>query len=410
MSTTNSDTSAIDEKKGTTESSEKQITNGIGNFLLSLVIVFMILFTHFSLGGCILYWCKLAQSNILPTEENCYPYTKTPVDIKPISSNIFTTNTEPPQSMKIEFPYNSNNAKNTVLDVLRKYKDKPSSSVVGNYFASILEKLICTNYNSINTYFNFLNNAPEMLTVLIGPIITAFFFTFLFIFDNIYFIYLWFSQMQWFFKERYKKDTGVRMTYDDNIGWDDDDSVEWKNVSMTSPFNYSLGILMSFIFVGLFFFVAMFALPILPFVGISWSILSLFGYKSTMYNKTTDVKDIVKDVLKNYKITLSTIFSIFVVISTFSNFGTLAGGISIGLLFLVYAGLISIDLFNKEELSPNFSSLVSNDQAKKVCRIKEKPQHGYLYNLILGQRGGNDLVKGLKQIGKKIQETNLSQN
>jgi hypothetical protein len=394
MSNKNSDTSAIDEKKDTMDSSEQNITKGIGKFFFSLIVVFIILFTHFSLGGCLLYWCKLAQSNILPTEENCYPYTKTPVDIKPISSNIFTTNTEPQQSMKIEFPYNTINAKNTVLDVLRKYKDTPGSSVVGNYFATIIEKIICMNYNSINTYFNFLNNVPEMLTVIIGPIITSFFLTFLFIFDNLYFIYLWFSQMHWFFKESNKKD---------------DDSVEWKNVTMTSPFNYSLGILMSFIFFGLFFFVAIFALPVLPFVGISWAVLSLFGYKSTMYNKTTDITDIVKDVLKNYKITLSTIFSIFVVISTFSNFGSLAGGISIGLLLLVYGGLISIDLFNKEELSPNFSALVSNDQAKKVCRIKEKPEHGYLYNLLLGQKGGgNDLVKGLKQIGKKIQETKVN--
>jgi len=389
MSTTNSDTSAIDEKKEPTNTSEN-ITSRIGNFFLTLVVLLIILFTHFSLGGCVLYWCKLAQSNILPTEENCYPYTNNPVNIKPISSNIFTTNSEPPQSMKIEFPYNSNNAKNSVLDVLRKYKNTPGKGNIGNYFVSILEKIICMNYSWTNNYFNFLNNAPEMLTILIGPIITAFFIAFLFIFNNLYFIYLWFSQMSWFFKENVK--TG-------------EDTFEWRNVTMISPYNYSFGILMSFIFFLLFFVVFIFGLPIIPFVGVSWMLISLFGFKSTMYNKNTQITDIIKDVLKNYKITISTIFSIFLVMSTLNNFGSLAGGITFGLLVLIYAGFISSDLFKQEELSPNFSPLVSNDQAKKVCKIKEKKEHGFLYNLLLGQSGGSDVVNGLKQLGNKLNQT-----
>jgi hypothetical protein len=390
MSTTNSDTSAIDEKKEPTNTSEN-ITSKIGSFFLTLLVLVIILFTHFSLGGCILYWCKLAQSNILPTEENCYPYTNNAVHIKAISSNIFTTNTEPAQSMKIEFPYNSNNAKNAVLDVLRKYKNAPGKSNIGNYFVSILEKMICMNYSSVNNYFNFLNNAPEILTILIGPIITAFFLTFLFIFNNLYFIYLWFSQMTWFFKENVK--TG-------------EDTFEWRNVTMLSPYNYSFGILMSFIFFFLFFVVLIFGLPIIPFVGISWVILSLFGYKSTMYNKNTDISDIIKEVLKNYKITISTIFSIFLVMSTLSNFGSLAGGITFGLLVLIYAGFISSDLFKEVEHSPYFSPLVSNDQARKVCKIKEKKQHGFLYNLLIGQSGGSELANGLKQLGSKLNHIN----
>lgn len=390
MSTTNSDTSAIDEKKVSSSDDSGNITSRIGNFFLTLVVLLIILFTHFSLGGCILYWCKLAQSNILPTEETCYPYTNNQIYIKPISSNIFTTNTDPPQSMKIEFPYNSNNAKNAVLDVLRKYKNTPGTNIVGNYFATIIEKIICMNYNSLNTFFNFLNNAPETIAVLVGPIITSFFLTFLFIFNNLYFIYLWFAEMGWFFKESVKTDN--------------EDLVEWKTVTMVSPYNYSFGILLSFIFFLLFFAVLFFALPIIPFIGISWTIISLFGYKSIMYNKNTNILDIVKDVLKNYKITISTIFSIFLVMSTLSNFGSLAGGITVVLLGLIYAGLISSDLFKEEELSANFSPLVSNDKAKKVCKLKEKPQHGFLYNLILGQKGGDDLAHTLKMLGNKLQK------
>ena len=92
--------------------------------------------------------------------------------------------------------------------------------------------------------------------------------------------------------------------------------------------------------------------------------------------------------------------------STLSNFGSLAGGITFGLLVLIYAGFISSDLFKEVEHSPYFSPLVSNDQARKVCKIKEKKQHGFLYNLLIGQSGGSELANGLKQLGSKLNHIN----
>jgi hypothetical protein len=101
------------------------------------------------------------------------------------------------------------------------------------------------------------------------------------------------------------------------------------------------------------------------------------------------------------------IFSFFVVISAFSNLGTIQGLFSILVLALIYWGIISIDLF-KAASENNLSKLVSYDQAKKVCNFKptHPEDHGLLYDLVFGkQAGGGNIKKELKKLGKKLQGT-----
>ena len=84
-----SDTSAIDEKKGEDTESEDNFEKDIGKFLVSLLIIVVGLLIYFSLGSSVLYACKIAQSNILPTDTNCSPYTDNEPEIKSIETNIF---------------------------------------------------------------------------------------------------------------------------------------------------------------------------------------------------------------------------------------------------------------------------------------------------------------------------------
>ena len=84
-----------------TEESTNFASN-IVNFLTSVISIFIVVFLYFSGSGLILFVCKLAQSNILPTEQNCYPYTNSKVNIQLIETNIFTTFTDPEMSMKME--------------------------------------------------------------------------------------------------------------------------------------------------------------------------------------------------------------------------------------------------------------------------------------------------------------------
>jgi hypothetical protein len=138
----NNDTSAIDDKKEETSKNDTDnLTSGLAGFITSIIAVILLVILYFSSSGLVLFVCKLAQSNILPTEENCYPYTENKPNIESIKTNIFTTFTEPEMSMKLEFPYDDYNSGNKIIDSFRQYKNKPSSNFLANYFISICEQL-----------------------------------------------------------------------------------------------------------------------------------------------------------------------------------------------------------------------------------------------------------------------------
>ena len=223
-----SDTSIIDDKKteSTTSNNGNYVSN-IGSFLLTVFIIFLIIVVYYASSGLVLYACKLAQSNILPTDIHCFPYTETKPDIQPIQTNIFTTFTEPQLSMKMSFPYNEYNSSNKILDMFREYKNKSSSNFLANYFISIMESLIHFNYSAINTILNMLNGLPEVLLIIFGPIIVGFLSTIIFIVDHLYIIYLWFSNMGWFFK-----------TNSNNSGTGEP---KWEDVQITEPINLGSG-------------------------------------------------------------------------------------------------------------------------------------------------------------------------
>jgi hypothetical protein len=82
------DTSAIDEKKIESEGGTTSKDPNYGKFLSSLLIIVFVLI-YFSFSSFILYACKIAQSNVLPTDINCYPYTDNKPEITSVETNIF---------------------------------------------------------------------------------------------------------------------------------------------------------------------------------------------------------------------------------------------------------------------------------------------------------------------------------
>ena len=383
-----SDTSAIDEKKEESNSSNtNSYYSNIINFVLTVIVLFIILVIYYSSSGLLLYACKLGQSNILPTDAHCFPYTDTKPDIQPIQTNIFTTFTDPPLSMKMKFPYDENNSPNKLLDMFREYKNDSGSNFLANYFISIMESVVQFNYTSFNTILNMLNGLPEVLIVLFGPIIFGILSTIIFLLDHIYLIYLWFANMGWFFKTN-ENDSGTGKP-------------KWEDVTLVSPLAYWCAVCLVILFVILFFF----SLPLLSIIALlsmAWCIFSCMAYKAEMNGKSVTAAAIIQDIFKYYKIPIMGIFSFLTIISAFTKLGTYPGIFSIITLVLIYYGVISIDVFNpinKEQLSP----IVSYKQAKKTCSFKEpmKEKHGLLYNILFGQSGGS-ITKELKNIGKKM--------
>ena len=127
------ETPDLDKKKeDTTPTTPSSNLKNIGSFLLLSIIYIVVIILYFQCSGLVLYACKLAQSNILPTDIHCFPYTETKPDIQPIQTNIFTTFTEPQLSMKMSFPYDEFNSSNKILDMFREYKNKSSSNFLAN--------------------------------------------------------------------------------------------------------------------------------------------------------------------------------------------------------------------------------------------------------------------------------------
>jgi hypothetical protein len=388
-----SNTSAIDEKKKEeSNSSDKgDYLKNIISFMTSVIVMFIVITIYYTGSGLLLYVCKLAQSNILPTEVRCWPYTDTKPDIQPIKTNIFTTGGDSPSSMKLSFPYNEYNSKNYVIDMFREYKNDSNSNFLANYFISLIETIINFNYSAFNKILDMLNGMPETLLVIFGPLIVAFISIIIFIIDHLYLIYLWFAQLGWFFKSN---------TNDSGKG-----APKWEDVTFGWTFRYWSAIWLAIIFVMGFFF-ALPVISILAAFSMSWCIFSCIAYKAEMGGKIISALPIIKDTFKYYKTIIMSILSFFVVTNAFNKLGLVPGIFSIITVILIYFGIISIDLFNtssKENLSP----LVSFSQAKKTCNFKEalseipKEKHGLLYGLIFGQKGGS-ITKEIKEIGKKL--------
>ena len=384
------DTSIIDEKKNknSSESNESNVSKVLG-FLKSVVVSIIIVLLYFSSGALILFLCKIAQSNILPSEPTCAPYTDAQPIIKPspIQTNIFATFTEPEMSMKMEIPYDIN-SKYKMIEIFKNYKEKSSSNFLANYLISISESILQFNYSAINTIMNLMNSTfPEPVIIGMGPIICGFLYGFGMLINTIYFMYLWLSNMSWFFKT--------------NTNTTGDGKPQWENVSITSPVNWFLGLSLSILFV----FLLIFGFPIvsiLPVIFYHNALISALFLKAIMNGKQITSFTIIKETLKYYKLPVISIISLFMIIVAFSKLGAMSGIFSIVTLILIYYGVISINIFESIP-EKNLSQSVSYEQASKKCPQlgKTNDKHGFLYNLVFGQKGGN-ITKQLKNIGKKI--------
>ena len=386
------DTSAIDEKKESKQSNKKTTTSSnIINFALNVFILFLIVLAYFGCSGLILYICKLAQSNILPTNERCFPYVDQKITkIDEIETNIFPTTSEEsktPLSMKMQFPYAGTtkdgryNEGNQLIDILRKYKNRGDSNFIANYLISIIEQIISFNYTSFTYVFNMLNGFPEWFVVVFGPIIVGIITGILFACDWVYSVWLWFVNMSWFFKTN-ENETGTGKP-------------QWEDVTLISPFNYGCAIGLIILFSILFFLIGIGGLlPVLSFVLVAYCLLSCLSYKSIFNNEKSNAFTILLSVLKYYKKIVMLVFCIFVLSLVFSMFGTYSGIITMMIIGLLYSGmLIHSDIF-KSKHQENLTPLVSYEQATKTCSEKEIEIPNWFGN-------GGSVIKQLKKFSKK---------
>jgi hypothetical protein len=386
------DTSAIDEKKKESESSKNEdLISNIGPFIGSVIRTFIYIILYFVVSGLMLYICKLSQSNILPTDLKCSPYTDEKPRITNIPINIFTTFTDPPLSMKINFPYNSDtpqanyNASNKILDMFRDYKNQSDSSFLANYLISVFESLIHFNYSIINIIFNLFNGFPETLLLFAGPIMLIFLLIIILLVNQIYIIYSWFANMGWFFKQN-TNDSG-------------DGKPVWEDVTLISFFDYGCAWGLVILF-AIIFFMAFPIMPIFPLIIVLWCLFSCLSYKAILNGQTITGAKIIQDVFKQNKASIMGVLSLFIILDTFKKLGTVPGLFAVLTLILVYFGIISIGVFTPEKINENLSKVTGYDQAeRKKCSNKEHKQEKGLFSFM---GGGINIAKELKKVHKKF--------
>lgn len=392
MSSKNNETQELDKKKAQLISGSKNKSNilkNISSFIITLLITIIIIIGYVIFGSIILYECKLAQSNIIPTILECYPYTNNNLDIEKINSNIFITDTEPPKSSKINFPYDKFNSNNTILEMFRKYKEKPTSYFLLNYIIAILESLINYNNNALNTFFNFLNQIPEILIVTIGPILSLIYFGLVQIMGLFMFIFYYFSEMKWFFKE--------------NINTNSNGKPEWKDVGLLNPFKISIAIILVICFFILFWILLFTISPVLVISIFYICLFMTFSYKFDFNDKSATLVTIIKETFKFYKTIITTIISILIILMTFSNLGSISGVITLLTIMLIYFKIININIFDSIQ-SINITPLTSFDQAIKNCSNTVKPKTFFntIGNFFESKGGGINYE--LKKLNKKLQK------
>lgn len=389
----NSDTDAIDKKKGEDqENSTESATEKIKSFLKTIGGKVLSIIIYFSLGGLILFSCKVAQSNILPTDENCAPYTSQQPTFKlPASKNLInifkSSFFDPESSEKIYFSYDEN-AKNTLLELLRSYKEKPNSGSIGNYFVSYFEKLTAFLFYFVSLLLSFVNRLPESLIIMLGPIAFLFVYPFVFFVGLVYSVILWFTEMTWFFK------TNTNDTDEGGPKFEDVNGLKQNALAWFLVFVFAWGAFFLFTLQGY----TMIVMTILLFVG--GVILSTVG---NMNEKSISVLSVIKDVFRYYKVVITVIISIFVVLNAFGILGNVPGFFSLVTVGLIFFGIIGMNIYQPIE-ETSLSPLVSDDQFVKLCSLPKREKKSTSFWTSLFSGGGKELVKDIKKISKQLKK------
>jgi len=318
-----SDTPDIDEVKKTILPSTTYV-HKVQKFLNKTITNIVHIFLYVILAGYILFTCKVAQTNIFPTETGCKPYTNVDPDFSsnPIPTNLFETYFGPVQmSQKLYFKY-KDNQQSIVLDTIRQLKNEPTSTPIGGFIMSIIQGGISLNFIFYNVFFNLLNQLPEFLIVLIGPFLFLFFITILFLVDSLHVLISWFTQLKWFFR----KNENMKLS----------GAPEWSEITFLDPMEFFFSIATCGFIILLGFFTLPFLMPILSIIFIILTVFSLNSYSGEMNGEKIGLFGIVKKTILYYKVIISILISISLMLNAYSILGSTAG------IFCFFYNIISL--------------------------------------------------------------------
>jgi len=361
MSTTNSsDTSNTNNKNKPTALKES------GNFIASLIGQLIILGILVIAGTCMLYTCRVAQSNILPTDINCSPYTNELPNILEKSVNIDIVKTaQGIFSTKLIFPMEENmqNLQEGFIGKLNKMKDPAlTTNNFSLYYATTIQQVLANNLNIINWIYSAINNSifNETSIIFIVPFISIFVNFISSIVNGAYLIFLWFYNLHLFFS--------TNEVTTNNLGKKEH---SWVANSMWSLTNWWKSIILIWAFIILFIIAGIgLIIPILTTLITLFSILlPLFmTARKDGGNKSYTFTDALMNVLKYKRNIIMYIISLFVIVDANTAYGTYSAFVAI-----VACAILSYFVPIYTQYIPKNVSAWTGDfkQAIKSCGNKE---------------------------------------
>jgi hypothetical protein len=202
-----------------------------------------------------------------------------------------------------------------------------------------------------------------------------------------YFIYLYFANLKWFFKENTNTINSRGPP-------------KWADVTLLSPVSWVIGVALVILFV-IIFLIGLPILSFLPFVIVCYCMISSLLFKVKINGgRDSSLFTIIAGVILHYKLTIVTILSIAIVSLAFTDLGTSQGLMAIFTACCIYYGLISLNTFTPIKES-NMTEFVSTDQAKKIV-MKSYPVSSDENSSFYFGGGGKHLGRRLRNIGKKL--------
>ena len=381
-----SDTPDIDKLKKTIAPGSHYMIK-LQKMITSIIQYITNVFVYAAIAGYIIYSCKVAQSNLFPTETACKPYTNIAPTIEPIKTNIFETfGTTPKLSQKLYFPYEKND-RNIILDAIRQIKENPTMGSIGGYILSIIQGSLSMNFVFFDVFFNLLNQLPELITAIIGPPLFVLFIIVMAVLDGIYVLINLFTQLSWFFRKNQNTTlAGVP---------------EWSYVTILDPMEWLVCLCYALFFAGAAFILSPLLVPIMACLFVILTIFSLNVFRGVLNGEEVGFFAIMKLFFTNYKVTLTSIIALIVVMQSYTYLGSTAGIFCVLTVALIYFNVVDFGLFTKVP-EKYLSGMVSVEKANKTCSAGVIQAGGKKKENV----NTKSFSSRLKQISKQLSKTN----
>jgi hypothetical protein len=372
MSTTDTNTNSIDEKKQETNTSNTNIKGNIKSFITNYLtsIIFTIFIGIFIIGTLGLYTTKVVQANILPDNPLLAPYTnigrsvnEMPIDINIIHDITWSGKLNKTISQKAIFQSREylDTFKNSLLCTLYKSSD-PNSGFFANFtlfLSKVLTNIYTKNFAFINSVFLYLSYLPESLIMILYGAFGILFWILLYGINFILSVFYLIINIPQLFKQPVDED---------NIN-----NTKWQSDSDVS-FSFIKFLLFWFLWLPLGF-ISVFILPIYTtFSTLLAPLYAKYRIQGNENNKSMSIIDFIVNTLFYKK----ALFFILASVSLASNANTYLGptslvGVFVAILIGYFIGLYSTPDYDKD-ISNYYSVNLANKDIKqaKASPSKEK--------------------------------------